>query len=237
MASIKTPLGRLHYTPKFVYLGIKKINPEIAFENLKDLVDILNKAGVIAIPAFGSLLGIIRENGFIEWDEDIDMFILKEDKERFLAALWDLKKSGFELIRSVRAGHLYSIMRNGEYIDFYIMEPLSPELRTTLGGGFVFEKYLKDLIDWDFRGLTIKVPREYEQCLEFMYGDWKTPIQYADFEQSRSRVYKSRIVEILKKLIPSKIHIALLKVYHRKEWKSFLRRCQMNGIKLNYPIN
>lgn len=135
MASIKTPRGRFHYKPRFVYLGIKRINPDIAFDNLTVLVGILEKAGITVSPAYGSLLGIIREKGFIAWDEDIDLFILKEDKDKFLNSLWDMKDAGFELIRDVRVGHLYSVMRNGEYIDFYVMEPVTPEVRTTLGGG------------------------------------------------------------------------------------------------------
>lgn len=237
MASIKTPRGRFHYKPKFVYLGIKRIDPQIAFENLVLLVDILNKAGITASPAYGSLLGIIRDNGFIEWDEDIDMFILKEDKDKFLNALWDLKEAGFELIREIRVGHLYSVMRKGEYIDFYVMEPLTPEVRTTLGGGFVFEKYLKDLIDWNFKGLTIKVPREYENCLEFMYGDWRTPVQYANFELSRFSVMKMKIVDTVKKWIPSKLHLFLLKRYHKKELNKFLLKCRQKGIELKYPID
>ena len=236
MARINTPNGIFQYKPKFVYLGVKRINPEIAFENLSLLVDVLNKARIPVSPAYGSLLGIIRENGFIEWDEDIDLFILKEDKEKFLNALWDLKKVGFDLIRDVRVGHLYSVIRKGEYVDFYIMDSVTPEIRTTHGGGFVFEKYLKDLIDWDFNGLTIKVPREYEECLEFMYGDWRTPIQYANFEQSAWKILTMRVAAFVKKLIPPKIHLFLLDRYHRKDLDKFLLRCQNKGIELKYPI-
>lgn len=236
MASIKTPRGRFHYKPRFVYLGIKRINPDIAFDNLTVLVGILEKAGITVSPAYGSLLGIIREKGFIAWDEDIDLFILKEDKDKFLNSLWDMKDAGFELIRDVRVGHLYSVMRNGEYIDFYVMEPVTPEVRTTLGGGFVFEKYLKDLIDWDFNGLTIKIPREYEECLDFMYGDWRTPVQYANFKLSRWQIFKMRVSAFAKKLLPPKLHLALLKRFHKKNLLSFLAKCDKKGIILNYPI-
>lgn len=236
MASIKTSRGKFCYKPKFVYLGIKRINPVIAFENLKDLVNILNNYGILATPAFGTLLGIIRENDFIAWDEDIDLFILKEDKEKLLDAFWDMRKEGFELIRNARVGHLYSIMRNGEYIDFYIMEPISPEVRTTLGGGYILEKYLTDLMDWDFKGLTVKVPKEHEQCLAFMYGNWRTPVQYADFEQSRINILKLRFAEMLKELLPSKLHLALLRIYHKGDLNKFLSKCEKEGVVLNYPI-
>lgn len=236
MASIKTPRGRFHYTSMNLYLGIKQIDRIKAFDNLKILIRVLTDAGVSVSPAFGTLLGIIRENNFIEWDEDIDLFILKEDKEKFLNALWDLKEEGFELIRQERVGHLYSIIRNGEYIDFYVMEPVSPEVRTTLGGGFVFEKYLTDLIDWNFNGLTVKIPREYEQCLEFMYGDWRTPVQYANYKMSRWQIMKKQILASLKQRLPLSMYMFLLKKYHRKDLEKFLEKCEKKSIKLQFSI-
>ena len=129
MASINTPRGKFYYKPKFIYLGIKQIDRDVAFNNLKVLLPVLEKNGILVSPALGTLLGIIREGDFIEWDEDVDLFILAEDKPKLLNALWALKDVGFDLVRVDRGGLLLSIMRNGEYIDFYIMEKLSPELR------------------------------------------------------------------------------------------------------------
>ena len=162
MAKIKTPRGKLYYKPKNLYLGIKQIDREVAFENLKVVVRVLRNVGIKVSPAYGTLLGIIRENNFIEWDEDIDLFILSEDKEKLLDAFWTMKAEGLELVRVERCNHLYSVMRNNEYIDFYIMDSISPEIRTGYGDLFMFEKYLTDLIDWDFRGINISIPRQYE---------------------------------------------------------------------------
>lgn len=237
MASIKTPLGRLYYKPVNLYVGIKQMNRDIAFDNLKVLLQVLRELNICATPAYGTLLGIIRENNFIEWDEDIDLFILKEDQERLLNAFWKLKEKGFELIRVDRCGHLYSIMRKNEYIDFYIMTSISPELRTTYGGGFIFEKYLTDLVKYNFRGLTINVPREYENCLEFMYGDWRTPAKYANFKMSKTAIFKAKLLNILKNSLPYSIHFQLLKKYHKKDLDKFLIKCKQKGITLHYSIN
>lgn len=237
MASIKTPCGSMHYKPKNLYLGIKQIDRDVAFENLKVVVRVLHDAGIKVSPAYGTLLGIIRENNFIEWDEDIDLFILSEDKEKLLNAFWRMREEGLELVRVERCDHLYSVMRKGEYIDFYIMDSISPEIRTGYGNLFMFEKYLTDLIDWDFRGVNISIPRQYEECLEFLYGDWRTPVKYANFNQSKAKVFKANFKTFLKKLLPFKIRFKMLKMHHRKDLDKFLVKCEKKGVKLNYKVD
>ena len=237
MSSIKTSKGQLYYKPKNLYLGIKQINREVAFENLKIVLRVLQGANIRVSPAYGTLLGIIRENNFIEWDEDIDLFILSEDKEKLLDAFWTMKAEGLELVRVERCNHLYSVMRNNEYIDFYIMDKISPEIRTGYGDLFMFEKYLTDLIDWDFRGITISIPRQYEECLEFLYGDWRTPVKYANFNLSKAKIFKANFKTFLKKMLPFNLRFKLLKKHHRKDLDKFLAKCEKKGVKLNYKIN
>lgn len=236
MASIKTPRGIFHYKPQSLYVGIKQIDRGIAFENLRIIVKVLNKANVHVSPAYGTLLGIIRENNFIEWDEDIDLFVLKEDKEKLLNALWDLKEEGFDLIRVDRCGYLYSIIRNGEYVDFYIMENISPEVRTSFGEHFVLDKYLTELREWDFKGINIYVPKQYEECLEFIYGDWRTPVKYADFEQSKFHVLKIKMWNKMKTLLPYSIRFKFQKKHHMADYEKFLAKCKKRGVDLKYEV-
>lgn len=236
MAGVKTPQGRLHYKPVNIYLGIKQMDRNVAFENFKIVIRILREAGVRVSPAYGTLLGVIRENNFIEWDEDIDLFILSEDKDKLLNALWDMDKEGLKLVRETRCGHLFSVMKNGEYIDFYIMDSISPEVRTGYGDLFMLEKHLTDLIDYDFRGLTISVPRQYEECLEFLYGDWRTPVKYADYEMSNTAINVAKLKNNLKKVLPFKLRFYMLKRHHQKDLDKFLAKCERKGVKLNYEV-
>lgn len=237
MAKIKTPKGIYYFHPKNLTIHKNTINRDVAFENLKVVVRILQDANIQMSPAFGTLLGIIRENNFIEWDTDIDLFVLSEYKDKLLESLWLMKDEGLELVRVDRCNHLYSVMRNGEYIDFYIMDRVSPEIRTSYGDTFMFEKYLIDLIDWDFRGLSISVPREYDQCLEFLYGDWRTPVKYFKTKHKRSYTAKKHILFYLKPILPFSIRFWLLKRHHRKDLEKFLAKCKQKNVNLQYKIN
>ena len=237
MATLKTRKGPYHYKPVNLYLGINQINKEVAFQNLKDVAEVLAKHSIPLVPWYGTLLGIIRDHDFIDWDEDIDLMVLSEDKEELLDAFWDLREIGFEFIRQDYCYHVLSIMRNGEYIDFYIMDKISPEIRTDYGGCFFFEKYLTDLKEYDFKGIKVMIPKEYDECLTFTYGDWTTPIRYIPSDLSKWVKLKRRVRQRLKQMLPLKLRFLMLKKYHSKDLKAFFNKCEEKNIKLNYPVD
>lgn len=236
MAVLKTRRGDYHYKPVTLFLGVNQIKKDIAFQNLKDVAEILNKHNIPVAPCFGTLLGIIRDNDFIDWDEDIDLMVLSENKEKLLDSFWDMREIGFEFIRHERCYHTLSVMRNGEYIDFNIMDSVSPELRTDYGGGFFFEKHLTHLIDWNFKGLTVKIPKDYEECLTFMYGDWRTPVRYIQPNLSLWVKFKRIMMHRAKLMLPLSLRFYLTKRHHTKDLHKFVAKCKTKGIQLNYPI-
>ena len=95
MAKIQTSQGTIKFRSKFLYVGIKQIDKEIAFENLKLVAQVLNRLGIKWGPFLGTLLGIVRENDFITWDEDTDLYILEEDEDILKSSLWELMSFGF----------------------------------------------------------------------------------------------------------------------------------------------
>lgn len=88
MAHIKTSKGYLEYTSHLLYFGNKVINPEIMLDNLQLLSLYLDKIDINWGPAFGTLIGIIRNDDFQPWKPAFDLYILKEDEERFKDVLW-----------------------------------------------------------------------------------------------------------------------------------------------------
>lgn len=232
MAKIQTSRGPLNYNFKILYPGIKRIDKEKAFDNLKLLTDYLKTTNLHWGPAIGTLLGIVREHDFIDWDEDIDLWIFEEEEEQFKDMLWDIVALGFEVVRYYRRG-LYSIMRNGEYIDFVVMKDIGGGVRYNGGMAFVFEKYLTNTMPYDFKGISVPVPVEYDDYLTFRYGDWRTPVQYCDFEMNIIRKSWIKFRLLLMRFLPDCIYFWYHNRIHKKDFEKFKERCRKKGVKVS----
>lgn len=202
------------YSPVSLYLGRKKINIEIEKQNLKDFSEIMNSVGIPFILYFGTLLGAIRDNGFIRHDEDVDLALHIDYFQNFKDSLPLLKNKGFELARIDERGFA-SVIRNNEYIDLYFFSKYSDNY---LGccGEFAPLNIFSNTTKYEFYGNSYMIPQNYPDILKLYYGDtWNIPIEY---KQSLFLQYLAIFRQIIKNLLPKFI---VYKILQRKESKKF----------------
>lgn len=192
---ISTKKGVITFEEKAPISGTKRLNIEIAKENLLDLKKILDFYSIKFGLIYGTLLGAIREGNFIKHDEDIDLFMLDEHKENLLSALKEILDCGFQVLRYDEK--LLSIARNEEYIDFYFFRKSSFGIRKCEVGLKAKARYLEQTKDYLFLGEVFQIPMDSELFLIDLYGkNWKTPIKNtAAIDYNRYVIFRKYVKE------------------------------------------
>lgn len=171
---ILTDNGVFLYEPVELYLGKKILDPIISKKNLLTFKKVMDKHHIHYGLWFGTLLGAIRENGFIEHDEDTDVFALEEDRTKILNVLIDFEASGLKVARYNE--HLISFICEGEYIDIYFYKK-SLNQRVSIDNG-IDGKILESTKTMKFLGTNFPIPHNPKEALEILYGEnWRTPIK------------------------------------------------------------
>lgn len=170
---IETQLGVYEYDSVKLFYGRKVIDQVVAKENLLDFKKLLDLEGIDFGIIYGTLLGAVRDKKFIDYDEDVDVFVLDENREKFLALLFKLREIGFEVARY--EGDLLSIMRDNDYIDVYIFRKNMFGKRICNGDSLCAD-FFERLETITFLGEKFYTPNNKIKFLEKAYGtDWMVP--------------------------------------------------------------
>lgn len=232
MSHIKTSKGFLEYKSHLLYFGGKVMNKEVMLDNLRVLALYMDKIDINWGPAFGTLIGIVRNDDFQPWKPLFDIYILKEDEERFKDILWLMMEVGFNLVRYERRG-LYILERNEEYIKVFVLHKISSDVRHTGGSDFIHEKYLQNTVKWNFKGILLNVPVDVDEYLTFQYGeDWITPKQTITYSKGLIPQWIHWMQTKLQDIMPDSMYYSWLLYHRQKDFNRFKTRCDKAGIPL-----
>lgn len=201
-------------------------------DNLHVLSIYLDKIDINWGPAFGTLIGIVRNDTLQPWKPAFDIYILKEDEERFKDILWLLKEVGFELVRYERRG-LYYLSRKGEFVKVFVLHKISTGVRHTGSTDFIHEKYLQNTVKWNFKGIELNVPQEVDEYLEFQYGsDWIIPKQTVWYKENFVMRYYHWAKTWAMDHLPDILYYEWIYIHRKSDFKRFKLQCESAGIPL-----
>ena len=165
-------------------------------EIFRKVQDILSPMKVPYFAAYGTLLGLVRENGFISHDDDVDFGILPGFNRR-VAMLQALLKGGFEFRRAfVRDGQIVELSFRYKKVpvDFFFwgtdgnktwgdvfstggFYPKANERAVALSTTRSIFPQLGGVKAIDLFNMKIPIPDNPEEMLEAMYGEnWRVPV-------------------------------------------------------------
>ena len=207
---------------------LPRIDPRIStqfYRMLQDIDRLLNKRGIVYWLTAGSLLGAVRHQGMIPWDDDIDIAFFENDIENLLALRPDLEKLGYEIF--VQPDYLKIFLTNGHriskedegyypwkypFIDFFPMKQYDEKVSHASErlykhfanqDWFFFTDVSSRLSYTRFGSLIVPIPNNASDYLERMYGQDVWEVAYADYDHSKEkRLSKIKVKLVTKKCAP-----------------------------------
>lgn len=144
---------------------------------------------------FGTLLGIVRDNDIIEWDDDVDFSIASFDNtvdyeswiKYTLAKIKSPVKFEYHMKKDSKETVNYAIYLNEKeckdknFECFYT----SITFRKLIGDNYIHlpsagmwyspKKHFNSFELFNWQDVEVQVPYSYKEYLTFLYGDWETP--------------------------------------------------------------
>ncbi len=163
---------------------------------LRDFLDECARVDARPMLFWGTLLGHVREDGFILHDYDIDLVLLPRDRPKRRALIAGMRSRGYRIHRDEqwqvsfrRAGRLL-------HLDVDMLFPTEKQLATinvSDDGAEHVDVFQTEVIGEPKRGvfsgdLPVWLPQNPELVLEAIYGDWRTPRPDYRARDARSRV-------------------------------------------------
>ncbi|MEG0830368.1 MAG: LicD family protein [Anaerovoracaceae bacterium] len=134
-------------------------NQKYLFMLLKEIHDICQRHDIIYYLAGGTLIGAMRHKGFIPWDDDMDIFMSRDNWHKFIEATktdmpenrvlecQELNRNYTNMIgrytdtksTAIHKNLIFGDVTAGYIIDIFIFDPIPDD-------GPTYEKYTKDLM-------------------------------------------------------------------------------------------
>ena len=160
---------------------------------LLHLADVIERHGIPAFAAYGTLLGFVREHGFLSHDDDVDLGVLPGEwtPRKVLKVL--LEEEGFTFLFAFSYNGKvteFKVQYDGVPVDFFFYEDdgekffagsyhYLPDVEYPASNANsaqrVVEPRIEELDKIEVFGFKFPVPANTECVLEKLYGNWRVP--------------------------------------------------------------
>jgi phosphorylcholine metabolism protein LicD len=176
----------------------------IAKKMLKDVCQILDENDIPYIVDNGTLLGIIRENRLIPWDNDVDIAVNQKYLDKLIKIRYKFWLAGYRTrirkskkdmphfpkgsVRIIKIQTRWFIFKRFTLLDIFIKKGVDDQCYWTMSRKYPIllsapKHFYENTIRYEFDGYHYLIPGNYEDYLVHRYGDWKTPMKEFNFKK------------------------------------------------------
>lgn len=184
-----------------------------ALRMLKEIADIFEQYDIEYMLDCGTLLGIVREQRLLPWDNDVDLCVDASQVPKLRKCYWKLWLKGYRVrfakaydsagVIPKKAPRAFKVRdRNGLLhrgpclIDVFIKYDGGDGNHYLMVGPpdeYIVQKtpstYIRNLKYIEFDGAQFPVPEDCDGYLTYRYGNWREPVKNWNYlEQDRSNL-------------------------------------------------
>lgn len=163
------------------------------FDLLRLADDILRRNDIEYISEGGTLLGIVRHNGLIPWDDDADIFIMEKDYNKLLYLKDDFSQRNL-VLKPVSFGFkIFSNENEYPFIDIFVRDKVGDKIvmsRTkSWKNSFFLDKEIYPIKRYKFGDLYLNGPKNPIPYLDRTYYNWRFILQS---DRGHSKIKRER---------------------------------------------
>ena len=177
---------------------------------LRNVCGILDNNNIPYILEGGTLLGIVRENRLLPWDNDLDLTIIEQDMDRVLKLRREFWWAGYKIrirkskkkvphfpIDSVRLLKIktkkYFFVSGIGIMDIFVKKKIDDKYYWIVGQHdhvlkSVPSSFYENLTNYNFEGYDYSVPANYEDYLTYRYGEWRKIVKDYDYKKDDNSI-------------------------------------------------
>ena len=166
-------------------------NSSKCLDSANEMLDILEQHKIQAFPAFGSLLGLVRDGKFMEYDKDADLGIFvnsHDDIQKIVRTLCESPKfTAPSLINESKEQNTWCVgvidNTRGIPVDLFFFYNESTHFEAgayTTCGILKWQFTPFELVQRELAGKIYWIPNNAEQHLTELYADWRKPVEVWD---------------------------------------------------------
>jgi phosphorylcholine metabolism protein LicD len=199
---------------------IDKTSVKQLYQIMHDVDKIFLANGIKYFAVMGSLLGTVRHNGIIPWDDDIDIGILQKDVNKFLSLKPVLKKCGYS-ISKIWFGYkiFYTDIKKNKgqnysfpFVDIFPYKMMGNKYhqsfigaRDTWPEAQFYPRELNPLKKVKFGPISMYIPNKSKDIITRIYGKTWNTIAYRQYCHKKDEEIKRVKVKLGKKdRVPAK---------------------------------